>query len=225
MTACRRIPSVLLVAGSLLAAPAQAGVEEAQGLVDRARATVHKLFSSPDMTHLRQWVKSSRGVAVISNLLKAGFMLGAEGGQAVVLARDPKNGWSAPAFYAVGAGSIGLQVGIQSAEVILLIASDDALRSMVETKIKFGADLSVAAGPMGVGIGGATTPDLGADILSYALTRGVFLGVAVEGAVLAEEDALNRAYYGAGATARGILLERRFTNPGADGLIRALEGG
>ena len=227
MTAVSRHAPRALAAALFLAAlaPAAASASEAQALVDKARLTVQKLFAHEDTSHVRGWAKEAKGVMIVPNLLKVGLLIGGGGGQGVLLARDAERGWSAPAFYAIGSGSFGLQAGFQSAELMLILTSESALRAMIESNVKLGVDASVAAGPVGVGVAGATAADLGADIVAYALTRGAFVGAAVDGSVAVEEEALNAAYYGPGATAREIVLDRRFFNSAADGLIRALEGG
>ena len=103
--------------------------------------------------------------------------------------------------------------------------TERARAAIIDRKVKLGADASVAVGPVGSGIEGATTTNMGADILAYALTRGAFVGASVEGSVVVEAAALNESYYGQGATARSIVIDRLFANPGTRRLIRTLAGG
>ena len=219
-----RLFALLIGLGLALQAPAAMAASEAQELVDKARLTTEKMFNHPDTKSLRGWVKKAKGVLIIPSLLKAGFVFGGEGGRGVLLAKDADGNWSPPAFYALGSGSIGLQIGFQDSEVVLVIMTDGALEAIISAKIKLGVDVSVAVGPKGLGVEGATTTNLGADILAYSLTRGAFLGASFEGSVAVEEDELNTIYYGSGATARGIVLQRKFSNSAAAGLIRALKG-
>ena len=226
MTAVHRTPLLALAVAlaMFLHAPAAVAGSEAQALVDKARLTVEKLLRHPDTRAMRGWVDRAKGVLIIPNLLKAGFVIGAEGGQGVLLARNSADVWSQPAFFAIGTGSFGLQIGFQDSEVLLVIMTDRALRAIIDRKVKLGADASVAVGPVGIGVEGATTANLGADILAYALTRGAYVGASVEGSVVVEEKALNASYYGSGATARSIVIERLYANPGARSLIRTVTG-
>jgi lipid-binding SYLF domain-containing protein len=171
---------------------------------------------------MRSWLKRARGVLIIPSLLKAGFLIGGEGGRGVLLGRDEKGAWSQPAFYSIGSGSFGLQIGFKDSQVMFVIMTESALKAMIDSKFKLGADASVAAGPTGVGVGGSTSTNVGADIYSFALNRGAFLGASFEGTIVVEEKEIEESYYGPGADARGIVLERRFANPASSALIRAL---
>ncbi len=226
MTAVHRFPLFALVTALALVlhAPGARAASEAQALVDKARLTVQKMFKHPDTRAMRDWVDKARGVLIIPSLLKAGFVIGGAGGRGVLLSRNSANVWSQPAFYAIGSGSFGLQIGFQDSEVMLVLMTDNALQAIIDSQVKLGADVSVAVGPVGLGIEGATTTNLGADILAYALNRGAFLGASVEGSIIVEQHDLNASYYGRGATVRGIVIERRFSNPAALGLVRAVAG-
>ena len=193
-----------------------------QALVDNARYTVEKMLRHPDTRPLAGFLDRAQAVLIVPSLLKAGFLVGGEGGSGVLLARDRAGRWSNPAFYDIGSGSLGLQIGFQDSEVIFLIMSQRTLEAMLESKLKLGADASVAAGPFGIGYEGATGTNLRADIYSYALSRGAFFGASFEGSIAVEDRARNRAYYGPGATARSIVLEGKFTNPATAALLRAL---
>lgn len=207
-----------------LACPAGPGfaASEAQELVDKSRLTAEKMLAHPDFPSLRVWMKQAKGVFIVPSLLKAGFLIGGEGGSGVVLARDAKGGWSYPAFYATGAGSIGLQIGFQDSEVMFVIMTQKGLDAILSSRFKLGADASIALGPVGAGVEGATTAGLGADIYAFGLNRGLFGGVSLEGAVIWEREDWNAQYYGPGATSGSVLLEHKFANRAADDLRRAV---
>lgn len=202
--------------------PGAQAADDAQELVDRARFTAEKMLSHPDYPTLRKWMSRAKGALVVPSLLKAGFLIGGEGGSGVLLARDPVKGWSYPAFYSLRSGSIGPQIGFQDAQAIFVIMTDKGLRAMIDQKMKLGAEASVAIGPTGGGVEGATTAGLGADIYSFSITRGAFAGASFEGTVAVEKGDLNRSYYGSGANAKAILLDREHTNRSADKLLQAL---
>lgn len=194
-----------------------------QELVDKAALTAEKMINNPELPSLRETMKQAKAVIVAPSIIKGGFFLGAEGGSAVLLARGKNGRWSDPAFYTLGAGSIGFQVGVQDSEVILVIVTDKGLSAILDKPFKMGVDASVAAGPIGgAGVAAATTAGMGADIYSFASTRGAFAGMSLEGTAILKRDQWNSAYYGKDATPQAILVERRFTNPGAERLRQAL---
>jgi lipid-binding SYLF domain-containing protein len=211
---------VAALAGSL---PARAASDQ-QEIVEKARLTAEGMLADANFPTLRKWISRARAVLIVPSLLKAGFFLGAEGGSGVLLARG-KDGWSYPAFYTIGAASFGLQAGVQDSEVMFAIMTENGLRAMMNDEVKLGADASIAVGPVGAGVEGATSTAMNADIYSFAKTRGLFAGVSFEGAVVTSRDSYDTAYYGKGATPRAILLDRRFSNHDADGLRRALAMG
>ena len=105
---------------------------------------------------------------------------------------------------------------------MFIIMTDGRLNKLLNGSMKFGADASVAVGPIGGGIPAATTANLRADVYAYSRAQGLFVGGAFEGSVLNVREEWNRAYYGVDATGRGIVVERRVNNPGTAGLQAAL---
>ena len=199
--------------------PVQA--QESQELVDKSRISLERLTTHPDFTRLKAALKDAHGVLVFPSILKGGFIFGAEGGSGVLLTRDAKGEWSYPAFYGMGAGSIGFQIGFQDSEAVFVINTLKGLNAVLNNNFKFGVDASIAVGPVGQGIEGSTTTAVGADIEAYSKNRGLFAGGAFEGAVVYERDTLNKEYYGQGATARTITMDRQFKNARAEGLRAA----
>ena len=197
-----------------------------QALVDKAALTVEQMLANPEHQTLRDNIARAKGVLVVPSLIKGGFIFGVEGGSGVLLARSQR-GWTSPAFFTIGAGSFGLQAGVQDAQVMLLIMTDKGLNAVTKQQFKLGVDASVAIGPgdgvgVGKGVGGATTAGLGADIYSFADTRGLFAGIAFDGAGVVKREDWNRAYYGKDATTYAIVMQGKFANKGADRLRRAL---
>jgi lipid-binding SYLF domain-containing protein len=184
---------------------------EEQELVDKAVLTLKHFMYHPDMGFFPEYLKESVGVLIVPTFIKAGFVLGGAGGQGVLSVRDEKTGeWSEPAFYTLGSGSLGLQIGVQVSEVILLVKSRDVINTMYASSVKLGGDISVAAGPAGRG---AAAKGLNADMISFALSKGVFAGISVEGAVIATRETANDAYYGTSATPLDIILLHKVSNP------------
>jgi SH3 domain-containing YSC84-like protein 1 len=204
---------------STIQATAAESAEE-QELVDKAVLTLKHFLYHPDMGFFPEYLKESVGVLIVPTFIKAGFVLGGAGGQGVLLARDEKTDeWSEPAFYTLGSGSLGLQIGVQVSEVVLLVKKRKVLDSLYASSLKLGGDISVAAGPAGIG---AAAKGLNADMISFALSKGVFAGISVEGAVIATRDTANDAYYGTPVTPLDIILLHKVSNPQSAQLREAL---
>ena len=216
-----RLVLLPLVAAMLFAAPARAATDQEE-LVSDALRTVDMLVQSHDTgPYVRNYLQQAKAVLILPAMLKGAFFVGAEGGTGVLLARG-NGGWSYPAFYVVGSGSFGLQLGGQASQMMLIIMTDKALTAVLDGKVKLGADLSAAMGPVGVGAEAATTINMGADIYSYSLAKGAYLGASVEGAVVYHREQWNFADYDPSATPRGIVLDGRYANPQADPLRNRL---
>jgi lipid-binding SYLF domain-containing protein len=152
-----------------------------------------------------------------------GGLFGGSGGSGVLLVRDEETGeWRGPAFFILGSVNWGLQIGAQKAEVVMMVMSPAGIRALLSSNIKLGGDASVAVGPMGVGAGGATAPNLSADYLSFSRARGVYAGLILDGAVVKVNHKANRAYFNEEVTPADILTAGRVTNPQAAELLRAV---
>lgn len=211
-----------LAAGIALTAIMGASYAEASGdeqeLVDRAKITVEKMKNAPDFESFHTTLSRARAVVVVPQHVRAGFIIGAEGGGGVLLARTAQGGWSYPAFYALGAASFGLQIGAEVSEVVPLVMNDGALNKLLAHKVSLGGDVSIAVGLVGGGIEGRTTTNIGADIYAFARSKGAFGGVAVKGGVLNPRDESNKTYYGRAVTTRDIVIGQQVINPAADPL-------
>lgn len=227
--------SALLLAATILLASACAspqggmtGAErdamEARQLVERARLTVESFAADPVLgPDFKSLLARAHGAFVAPQVLKGAFILGASGGSGVLLARDEKGRqqWNGPAFYTLGGVSFGLQAGGESSEVVLLPMTERGVTALLAPSVKLGADIGVAAGPVGGGMAAATA-NLSADILSYARSKGLYAGISLAGAVVANRSDWNRAYYGVDVTATDILIRRTVVNPHAAPLIEAV---
>lgn len=199
--------------------------DRAVHVVNSSQATLDKFKTSQDqpMEHFRTLLPKAEGVVILPGLLKGGFIVAAEGGNGVLLAKDPAGRWGNPAFYFLAAGSIGLQAGGQASDVILLVFNQDAVKSIIENQGKLGADLGLIVGTIGAGVEASTTTNVGADVLAFSMGMGVFAGGSLEAAALIKRNDLNEAFYGQPMTPGDIVLGGAGHNPAADGL-RALLG-
>ena len=192
-------------------------------LLDWSADTLNNIARQPQLKDFVNHIPTARAVMILPAIVKAGFFFGAEGGSGVLMAQNADGTWGYPAFYTLGAASIGLQFGVQDTETILVIRNEGALKSIIRDQGKFGADLGVTMGVVGAGMEASTTSNLRADILAFTNAKvGAFAGASLEGAVLARRRDMNEAFYGAGATPEAIIFEARFKNAKADPLRSAL---
>jgi lipid-binding SYLF domain-containing protein len=183
-------------------------------LVQEAQRVFENFKADPDMGWFRSNVKNAKGVFIVPSLVKAGFVWGGSGGSGVFLGHDEKTDkWSYPAFYTMGSGSFGFQAGVEKAEIILMVMTQRGVESMVSSSFKLGGDVSVAAGPVGAGAKVQT-----ADIIAFSRTKGLFGGIALEGAVIKIRGKWNSAYYGKSVSPADIIIRSDVANPQADGL-------
>jgi lipid-binding SYLF domain-containing protein len=211
-------PAGILVTclGLLLGGCASTGTpDEARAAATASQATFDRFVKDPDMTWLQQNLPRAKAVLISPRILQAGFIVGGSGGNAVLLARGSGGGaWSGPAFYKLGTGSIGLQAGAESAEMVALVMTDKAVNSFLSSDFKLGADVSVAAGPVGAGTGAPIT----ADMVVYVRSKGLYAGLNLSGSVVSVDDAANQAFYGHQVTPPDILIKHSVTNPAGDAL-------
>lgn len=200
-----------------VAQPALADAER-QALVNDATKAAQTLIEGPDFPDVQRLLPRARAVMIVPAMVQGGFILGAAGGRGVMLARLPSGGWSNPAFYGMGAGSVGLQIGGKVSEVMLIVLTEKGLNALLEDRFKFGAEAGVTVVSLGAGVGGSTTTAVGADIVAYSKSVGLFAGGALEGSYVAPDNDWNKLYYGGTPNTRAILFENRFSNPGAQEL-------
>jgi len=206
--------------------PAVASDEErVQLLVDRARITFNDFMSDRYYSWLHDNIKNAKGVLIFPQVIKGGFIFGASGGTGVFLARDEKTGnWSEPAFYTVGSGTFGLQIGGESAQVVMLAMTQKAIDSVLSSSFKLGADGSVALGPVGAGgKAQADIPSVTADFLTFSKEKGLYAGLNLEGAVIAVRDSMNKTYCRRDVRPADIIVKSACSNRGADQLREALK--
>ena len=176
-------------------APVVAG-PEVQTVI-AARQTLDQFFSLQIEAIPPSMLQSAAGVAIFPNMVKGGFILGVNYGKGVLHVRNQDQSWSPPVMVAMGGGSIGFQAGVQAADIVLVFKTPQSLTNILGgQKVTLGADASVAVGPVGRQANAATDARLGAEIYSYARSRGLFLGVSLGGADLSVDHNADGALYG-----------------------------
>jgi lipid-binding SYLF domain-containing protein len=183
---------------------ARAGEQE-NARANNAVRVLKEIMMAPDKRLPADLMTNAYAVAVIPDVIKAGFVIGGRHGVGLVSVKTADGTWSNPSFVSMTGGSIGFQVGVQSTDVILVFRTQRGVDSIVHGKFTLGADASVAAGPVGRDAHAATDAQLKAEIYSYSRSRGLFAGVALDGSVLAIDNDANQAVYGQGVTPRRIF--------------------
>jgi lipid-binding SYLF domain-containing protein len=209
-SALRLIAVLAFVMTGLAVQPAQAQISEQEQLVARSRLALDAFLSDPQFEDVRVYVQNAYAVLIVPEMLKGGFLIGANYGTGVLLARDPQSGaWGEPAFYDVGGGSIGFQIGLQFSDMIFTIMNEGAVEKLLAHGVKFGADAGVAAGPLGAAVGTGTTTNLGEDVYAWGISRGLFGGFWLDGTMLLPKNDWNQAYYGRPIQPEEIVRQRR----------------
>lgn len=194
--------------------------QKAAELVQGAHATLAHFGESRAMAPMLEWLPHASGIVIFPRVVSAALIVGGSGASGLLFVRDADTGhWVGPAFYRLVQASIGLQAGISTAEMIMVINSPGALRSLYAGRLRLGMDASVVVGSRGGGVGSAIT----ADIDAYALAKGVIAGIALDGSALEVRSALNEAWYDQPATPDDILVKRIVTNDESKRLGAAIE--
>ena len=183
---------------------------------------INKMAAQSDADALGQVIKSGKGVAICPAVTKAGLGIGGQTGEGVVFLRRPNGGWSGPAFIGISGASIGFQIGVQSVGLVLVITNEEGLHAFTGgNSFKLGADVAIAAGPVGRDASAATDGRAKASIYSYSMSKGLFAGVSVEGSVINQNRDANKAYWGRDISA-GNALKKPATDKRVAQLIQAL---
>jgi lipid-binding SYLF domain-containing protein len=198
---CAVVLVVLLVSSALIT-PAQKSsrTQDAARHASEAAKTFTEIMNVKDKAIPQELLDTAEAIAVFPGVIKAAFLVGGRGGQGVI-SRRVKGGWSAPAFFNLGGGSFGPQIGAQKTDYVLLIMNESGLNGLLKDKFELGGEASIAAGPVGREAAASTNPRLDAGILSYSRSKGAFIGAALKGAVITPDNDLNEAIYGKKADA------------------------
>ncbi len=215
---------VALVSIFLGAGLSYAGSPELDGRIHEAKQVLSEIMASPDESIPEELLAKCQAIAIYPNVIKGGFIFGARFGKGVVLKKDERTGqWGPVAFSTIGGGSWGLQIGGQMTDLIFVVMNARGVSGLLNTNFTLGADASVAAGPVGRNSQVATDLSLRAGILSYSRSRGLFGGVALDGAMVTQDNNSNALYYGTPVTSKDILLGNAVkVQPSSKELVDAL---
>jgi lipid-binding SYLF domain-containing protein len=207
--------AVLITAFAAAAAAGAWASSKEVAKINDSIEVLQQIMSIPESGIPQEILESAQGMAIIPGVIKAGFILGGRYGTGVMSIRGDDGTWSNPSFISIAGGSIGWQVGVQSIDIILVFKSRRGVQNMMRGKFTLGADVGVAAGPVGRRLEAGTDVQLKSEIISYSRTRGLFAGLSLEGATLQVDDSANEYFYGDKARNRDIFADREIATPPA----------
>jgi lipid-binding SYLF domain-containing protein len=219
--------SILFVALPVLSAPALAADQEKdEDRLKNSGIVLKEILDVPDDIP-QDLLDKADCVVVFPSVLKAAFIVGGSYGRGAMSCHrgeDFRGSWGAPTMMALEGGSFGLQIGGEATDFVLLVMNERGARGILASKVKLGADASVAAGPVGRTASAETDATLRADILSYSRARGAFVGVSLEGSTIRPDNGANRKIYGQEVPARQIVLSGQVAiPPAAQAMISTLD--
>lgn len=202
--------------------PGAASAGSPTGRISESVQVLREMARQSDVEAMVRLLKNAKGIAIFPSVIKAGIMLGGRYGEGLVLRRDPEKGtWYGPDFVKIKGVSYGPQFGFQSTALVLVIANEKGMDGFLGDKVTLGGDLAVAVGPVGRQAGAATDADLKASIYSYSMSKGIFAGVSLEGAVIQPDESANELYWKSTLSPDEILTRK--AGKGVEPLIKEIE--
>jgi len=218
----RLVASTVLLATGLTAVPAMATSKQ-QALVDRATLAVQDIFQgTTPSSRAQRYLARARAVMVCPSVFRMSIVFGGSGGGCLLLSRDARGSWSDPAFYTLSSASMGIQLGVESSELMFFVMSDRGLQALLDSQFKFSAGASASFANMGSGIESGSAGASNTDILALQKSSGLFAGASLGGAKLTIDSGSNRAFYNQQVGPEDIVISMRVNNTGADPLRRVL---
>jgi lipid-binding SYLF domain-containing protein len=207
----------LTLAPLFVANAADESAKDERNRLQNAGTVMNEILDIPDDIP-QDLLDKARCVVVMPSVLKAAFVVGGSYGRGTMVCRTGKDftgPWGAPAMYALEGGSVGFQIGGEATDFVILVMNNRGVESLLHSKVKLGADASVAAGPKGRTASADTDAYMRAEMLSYSRSRGAFAGISLEGSTLRPDEDANHRLYGKDANAKEIITESRHEAPEA----------
>jgi len=180
---------------------------ETDRMTEAARV-LEEVLGAPDKGVPEAIIEKAQAVVVIPSTVKGALLIGAQRGKGVMSVKSAA-GWSAPAFVTLTGGSVGLQIGGQATDIVLVVVNERGIENLAQNTFKIGGDASVAAGPVGREATASTDYKLQAQILSYSRSRGLFAGVSLAGSTIRADRDANEKIYGVGYSTKNIVVEKK----------------
>ncbi len=180
------------------------GRQDTTARLQAAGTVLNEIMAAPDKGIPEEVLNGAKCIAVVPSMAKGGFIVGGEHGRGVVTCRTG-HGWSAPAFISIGGGNFGFQAGAQSVDLVMLFMNDKGVQGLLSSKFELSGEASAAAGPVGRHASAGTDWKMNTEALSYSRTKGLFAGVAVDGAKIQQDNDSTVAIYGKDVSFRKTL--------------------
>jgi SH3 domain-containing YSC84-like protein 1 len=191
--------------------------------LDNSVKVLQEIMAAPDQGIPQEVLENAKCVAVVPRMIKGGFIFGGKHGKGVATCRTAK-GWSAPAFFMIGGGSAGAQIGLEGVDLVMIIQNEKGMQHLLASKFQIGGDASVAAGPVGRHASANTDWKLNTEILTYSRAKGAFAGLTLEGAEVIQDDDSTRAMYGRKVSTRSALTGNVPVPAAARAFLAAVRG-
>jgi lipid-binding SYLF domain-containing protein len=175
---------------------------------EHAASALGEIMEAPDQSIPEALLKKAYGIAVIPHVVKGAFGLGGRYGKGLIAQRNAGGGWGTPLFIEIGGGSFGFQLGVEATDLVMVFTNSDGIKPLLRGKLKIGADASATAGPVGRNAEAGTDILLNSAIYSYSRSKGLFAGVALDGAVLQLDDDANKSVYGKKSVAADLSVRK-----------------
>ena len=209
----RRAASLVIVGTLTATALAQSDSEETER-VRNAGAVIEEIMAARDKAIPTSVLSKAEAIVVFPSTIKGAFIVGAQRGKGIMSVRDRTRGaWSNPAFLTITGGSVGLQIGGQASDIILVVNNRRGLENLLKNQFEIGGEASAAAGPVGRDTSASTDIQMRAEMLSYSRSRGLFAGVSLKGASIRQDQDSNEKFYGSRFRTGDVVLEAKATMP------------
>src|ERR1022692_1082282 len=197
------------------------GLEDSTARLQNAGVVLHEIMAAPDKGIPEEVLNGAKCIAVVPNMGKGGFIVGGEHGRGVVTCRTA-HGWSAPAFISIGGGNFGFQAGGQSVDLVILFMNDKGVQGLLSSKFELSGEASATAGPVGRHASAGTDWKMDTEALSYSRSKGLFAGVAVDGAKIQQDNDSTVAIYGKNVSFRRTLSGEVHAPASTDSFLAAV---
>ena len=203
-------------------APTAALADPPQILVDSSTLSVESIMDGAQGAAAQSYLRRARAVVICPNVFRAGLVFGGEGGSCVMVARAAGGGWSDPAFYDLGGGTFGAQIGVQNAQVMMMVMTGDGLNALLNSQVKFGGEAGATVASYGTGVASGMSTNLNTDIVTFSIGQGLYGGATISGSSLSYDANAEQSYYGTDLSARQIVIDMQGSNSGANPLRSTL---
>jgi lipid-binding SYLF domain-containing protein len=219
----KKLILLMLLVGLTSLGWAKSAREDAVDRLNNAATVLHEIMGAPDKGIPAEVLDHAKCIAVVPKMIKGGFVLGGKHGKGVATCRTA-NGWSAPAFFTIGGGSAGFQIGLEGVDLVMVIQNEKGMQHLLASKFEIGGDASAAAGPVGRHASADTDWKLNTEILTYSRAKGAFAGVSLEGASVQRDNDSTEAIYGSKVASEDVLSGKVSVPESAQAFLAAVKG-